>query len=75
LLAAVQERWAEAVGHEVAEHAEPVSERAGVVTVSCGSSTWAAELSMLAVELLERLNAELEDGARVRLLKFETRLS
>jgi predicted nucleic acid-binding Zn ribbon protein len=73
LLAAVQERWAQAAGREVAANAEPVSERGGVVTISCRSATWAAELSMLAGDLLERLNEELAEGASVSSLKFETR--
>ena len=32
-------------------HCEPVSERAGVVTVRCDSGVWAAELSMMSAQL------------------------
>ena len=61
VLAGVQEGWAQAAGAEVARHSEPVSERGGVVTVRCESGVWAAELSMMSEELLERLN-EARDG-------------
>jgi predicted nucleic acid-binding Zn ribbon protein len=73
LLAAVQERWAAAVGARVSEQASPVSEREGVVTVSCRSATWTTELSLLSRDLLERLNAELGEGPRVAALRFVTR--
>jgi predicted nucleic acid-binding Zn ribbon protein len=55
-LARVQERWREVAGAVVAEEAEPVSERAGVVTVSCRSAVWAQELELLAPDLVARLN-------------------
>jgi predicted nucleic acid-binding Zn ribbon protein len=73
LLARVQARWAVAVGVQVAEQAEPVSERGGVVTVACRSATWSAELSLLAPGLLERLNEALGEGLDVRDLRFTTR--
>ena len=44
----------------MAAEAEPVAERAGRLTVSCRSATWAQELSLLAPELVQRLNAALE---------------
>jgi predicted nucleic acid-binding Zn ribbon protein len=56
-LAAVQRAWPEAVGPAVAAEAEPVSERAGVVTVRCRSAVWAQELTLLAPDLVGRLNA------------------
>jgi predicted nucleic acid-binding Zn ribbon protein len=62
LLAAVQEAWPGAVGSVVAEQGAPVVEREGVVTVSCRSSTWAQELDLMQVELLERLRERLVGG-------------
>jgi predicted nucleic acid-binding Zn ribbon protein len=56
-LAAVQRAWPQAVGPAVAAEAEPVSERGGVVTVRCRSAVWAQELTLLAPELVPRLNA------------------
>lgn len=59
LLAAVQGAWASVAGSRVAEEAEPVAERDGVVTVACRSATWAQELDLLSPELVGRLNAAL----------------
>jgi predicted nucleic acid-binding Zn ribbon protein len=72
LLARVQERWSDAVGSPVAEEAVPVAERDGIVTVSCRSAVWTAELSMLSETLLEGLNERLGEGRRVRALRFTT---
>jgi predicted nucleic acid-binding Zn ribbon protein len=61
LLAAVQELWPALAGDAVAEVAEPVSERDGVVTVACRSATWAQELDLLQPQLVGRLNEALAD--------------
>lgn len=61
-LGAVQNAWHGVVGDAVAAQAEPVAERAGMVTVACESATWAQELDLLAPDLLERLNAALARG-------------
>ena len=58
-LSAVQRAWPEVVGAPVAAEAEPVSERAGVVTVACRSAVWAQELTLLAPDLVGRLNEAL----------------
>jgi predicted nucleic acid-binding Zn ribbon protein len=72
LLAAVQGAWPAVAGPAVAAEAEPVAERAGVVTIACRSATWAQELDLLGPTLLERLNAALaESGApRAERLRF-----
>jgi predicted nucleic acid-binding Zn ribbon protein len=59
-LARVQAVWREAVGDGIASQAEPVSERAGTVTIACGSATWSQELSLMHDDLLLRLNERLE---------------
>ncbi|HEY7151207.1 MAG TPA: DUF721 domain-containing protein [Solirubrobacterales bacterium] len=59
LLAAVQGAWAPSAGEAVAREAEPVAERAGVITISCRTATWAQELDLLQDTLLERLNEAL----------------
>ena len=71
-LAAVQSAWPGAAGDAVAAQAEPVSERGGVVTVACRSATWAQELDLLGPQLLERVNAALEEAgsAPVARLRF-----
>jgi predicted nucleic acid-binding Zn ribbon protein len=55
-LAAVQRAWKEAAGPAIAAEAEPVSERGGVVTIRCRSAVWAQELTMLAPDLVTKLN-------------------
>jgi predicted nucleic acid-binding Zn ribbon protein len=70
LLASVQRHWRPALGEQVAEEASPVSERAGVVTVRCRSSVWAAELTMMAETLRSELNASLGTDRQVLALKF-----
>jgi predicted nucleic acid-binding Zn ribbon protein len=63
LLARVQGYWKEAVGAEIAKHAEPTSERSGTLFVTCDSAAWANELELLAPQLLQRLNAALGSSA------------
>ena len=71
VLADVQARWAEVVGERIALEAEPVSERSGVVTVRCGAAVWASELSLMAPDLIARLNEGRPDGApALTALKF-----
>ena len=67
-LAAIQRAWPHAVGTAVAAEAQPVAERGGVVTVQCRSSVWAHELTLLAPDLVDKLNAALGD-ARVTELR------
>jgi len=56
-LAAVQEVWLVAVGEQVAAHATPVREHAGVLTVTCVEAVWAQELDLMGPELVEQINA------------------
>jgi predicted nucleic acid-binding Zn ribbon protein len=69
-LGAVQGVWAAAVGERVAAEASPVAERDGVVTVACGSATWAQELDLLAGDVLGKLRSELPEGVDVTALRF-----
>jgi predicted nucleic acid-binding Zn ribbon protein len=62
LLAAVQEAWPGVAGALAASQGDPVSERAGVVTVACRSSTWAQELDLMSPVLVEKLSAALAGG-------------
>jgi predicted nucleic acid-binding Zn ribbon protein len=58
-LAGLQRAWPVAVGEAVAAQAHPTAERNGVVTVTCSSSVWAQELTLMGPELVARLNAAL----------------
>jgi predicted nucleic acid-binding Zn ribbon protein len=70
-LARVQEVWGDVAGI-AANEATPVSERAGTVTFACRSSVWAGELTLMAADLRDRLNAAL-GGDPVADLRFVTR--
>jgi predicted nucleic acid-binding Zn ribbon protein len=70
LLAAVQSAWPGAVGEAVAREASPVSERDGVVTVACRSSTWAQELDLLSGQILAQVRQNLPDWAALDAIRF-----
>lgn len=57
LLAEVQGAWPDACGAAIAANAEPVSERAGVVTIACANGMWAQELELMSDELRVRIEA------------------
>jgi predicted nucleic acid-binding Zn ribbon protein len=61
-LARVQGCWTDVAGALVASEAQPVSERAGVLTVQCRSAVWAQELELLSEDLSKRLNAALGEA-------------
>jgi predicted nucleic acid-binding Zn ribbon protein len=68
-LAAVQATWSQVVGERLAAAAQPVSERAGTLTIECVDGVWAQELDLMQEQLLGRLREEL--GARApEALKF-----
>lgn len=64
---AVFGRWAELVGAEVAEHAEPVSLRDGELTVRASSTAWATQLRLLQRQLLGRIAAGVGRGVVTKL--------
>lgn len=68
VLADAQRAWHEAVGAAISREAQPVSERSGVLTVSCSAAVWAHELDLMAPAILERLN-ELMRRGRIRRLR------
>jgi predicted nucleic acid-binding Zn ribbon protein len=68
-LAALQRVWPQAVGEVIAAQAHPSAERQGVVTVTCSSSVWAQELTLMGPDLRGRLNGAL-GGELVRELRF-----
>ena len=74
LLADVQRAWPQACGAAIAAHAEPVSERAGTVTIACESGAWAQELELMGDLLRERLDAAIGAG-RVSALRFTADLA
>ena len=59
----IQERWAEAVGPEVAAHCQPVALRDGVLETKVDSSAWCQTLRMRTPQLLDALARALGDDA------------
>ena len=72
LLAAVQSAWPAAVGEAIAREATPVTERSGVVTVACSSSSWAQELDLLRGQIIEKIGPKLPSGTALEGLRFIT---
>jgi predicted nucleic acid-binding Zn ribbon protein len=62
-LASVQAGWSVAVGAQIAEVAQPISERSGTLTVECTNAMWAQELDLMQTQLLERLREALGERA------------
>ncbi|HUN31700.1 MAG TPA: DUF721 domain-containing protein [Trebonia sp.] len=67
-VAAVFGRWAEVVGPDLAAHTRPEAFQDGELVVAADSAAWAAQVRLLAPQLLRRLGAELGAGTvrRVR---------
>ena len=61
-LAEVQRVWPVAVGPALAARAVPTAAHEGVVSVTCESAVWAHELTLMAGELIGKLDAELGPG-------------
>jgi predicted nucleic acid-binding Zn ribbon protein len=59
-------RWAEIVGPALASHTTPESLNDGVLVVASDSTAWAEQVRLLASDLVRKLNAELGDGAVLR---------
>ena len=55
-------RWTELVGEDIGEHATPESFNDGVLTVRTDSTPWATQLTLLAPQIVARLNEELGHG-------------
>ncbi|MFJ3922469.1 DUF721 domain-containing protein [Streptomyces sp. NPDC090022] len=69
-VAGVMERWPDIVGPEIAAHCVPERYEDRELAVRCDSSAWAAQLKLLAPQLVARLNKELGQGT-VRLIKVQ----
>jgi predicted nucleic acid-binding Zn ribbon protein len=55
-------RWAQLVGAEVAEHAQPVSLKDGELIVRASSTAWATQLRLLQRQLIARITAGVGPG-------------
>jgi predicted nucleic acid-binding Zn ribbon protein len=59
---AVFGQWAQVVGDQIAEHAQPTALRDGVLTISAESTAWATQLRMVQAQVLVKIAAEVGDG-------------
>ena len=55
-------RWAQLVGAEVAEHAQPVSLKDRELMVAASSTAWATQLRLLQRQLIARIAAGVGPG-------------
>lgn len=55
-------QWATVVGDQIAEHADPVSLRDGVLSVQAESTAWATQLRLVQAQLLAKIAAAVGDG-------------
>lgn len=55
-------QWADIVGNEIADHAQPVSLVDGELTVQAESTAWATQLRYLAAGMVKKINAALGHG-------------
>lgn len=59
--------WAQLVGAEVAEHAQPVSLKDGELTVQADSTAWATQLRLLQGQLIAKIAAGVGGGVVKRI--------
>ena len=62
---------APATGAAISSAARPTAERDGILTVTCAAAVWAQELDLMAVDLVQSLNAALGEDA-IRELRCRT---
>jgi len=62
----IADRWAEAVGPEIAGHSRPVAIRGEVLEVAVDSSVWCQQLQLQAIEILAALRGTVGDDAPSR---------
>lgn len=55
-------RWPELVGDAVAQHSTPEAYRDRVLVVRTSSTNWAAQLRLMAPQIVAKMNATLGDG-------------
>jgi predicted nucleic acid-binding Zn ribbon protein len=60
-------KWEEIAGEAVAAHSQPLSVKAGVLTIMAETSTWATQLSFLSEVLIKKINNNLADNAITQL--------
>jgi hypothetical protein len=62
--------WQETLGEEVFLNARPTAIRRGILYVTISDPIWQSELRYIASQLLEKINASLEDKEKIRDIHF-----
>ena len=73
-MAALSAHWSQVVGVELASHTSPASLRDGVLAVSVDHPAWAAEVRLLAAEVVKRSQIVVGDAVEavtVRVSRWE----
>jgi predicted nucleic acid-binding Zn ribbon protein len=55
-------RWPQVVGEDISAHAEPISLREGVLSISAESTAWATQLRMMQSQILAKIAVAVGDG-------------
>lgn len=54
--------WEKVVGEQIAEHAQPVALREGILHITAESTAWATQLRLVQSQVLAKIAAEVGDG-------------
>lgn len=65
--------WGEIAGPQLAAHTSPARLHGGVLVISVGSSSWAAQIPYLSSEIIARANEVLGPGAVTRVVVAHAR--
>ena len=66
-------RWPQVVGEDISAHAEPISLKEGVLSISAESTAWATQLRMMQSQILAKIAAAVGDGV-VKTLRSPVRV-
>ncbi len=55
-------QWPAVVGHQIADHATPVSLTDGVLSITAESTAWATQLRMMQAQILAKIAQAVGDG-------------
>jgi predicted nucleic acid-binding Zn ribbon protein len=66
-VALLMAQWGQIVGHDVAEHVEPVSFTEGVLTLQASSTAWATQVRLLLPDLQRAVDGSVGEGVVMRI--------
>ncbi len=57
-VSSVTARWRDVMGHQIADHCEPLGFEEGVLTLQASSTAWATQLAIMSGQIRHRINEE-----------------